>query len=153
MTVASLGGKSRERRRQQMTTLDRVARFLAHSDVVILRAEVAHLGSGAQVGRVLARLVREKKLIRVSMGVYAKTRVNSFTGALTPAATFEEIAADTFRKLGVDVSVGRAAREYNSGKTTQVPVQPVVNTGRRRITRRIAVGSRAVIYERGFSDD
>ncbi|MEZ2354756.1 DUF6088 family protein [Caballeronia sp. RCC_10] len=137
-----------------MTVQDRVARFLEQtSDVVILRAELRHLGSNAQVGRVLARLVRAKILIRVSVGAYAKTRVNKFTGELTPAATFEHIAWETFRKLGIDVSPGRAARDYNSRRTTQVPVQPVVNTGRRRITRQIVVGSRAIIYERGFIDD
>ncbi|SAK91491.1 hypothetical protein AWB78_04927 [Caballeronia calidae] len=136
-----------------MTTFDRVSQFLAHSDVVILRIEVAHLGSVAQVGRVLARLVGEEKLIRVSIGVYAKTRVNKFTGALTPAATFEQIAADTFRKLRIEVLPGRAARDYNSGRTTQIPVEPVVCTGRRRIARRIEVGSRVVIYEKRKSRD
>ena len=137
-----------------MTIHDHVARFFEQtSDAVVLRAELGHLGSNAQVGRVLARLVRAKILIRVSIGAYAKTRVNKFTGELTPAATFEHIARETFRKLGIDVLPGRAARDYNSRRTTQVPVQPVVNTGRCRITRRILVGSRAIIYERGFLDD
>lgn len=115
--------------------------------VVILRSEVASIGSTAQVGRVLAKLVGKGVLVRVSKGVYAKTRINKFTGQLTPAATFESIAAETFRKLGIDVLPGQLAREYNAGKTTQIPMDGVVSTGARRISRKIQVGNRTVKFE------
>ncbi|WP_368623605.1 DUF6088 family protein [Paraburkholderia sp. BR13444] len=62
------------------------------NSVVILRAELAPLGSPAHVTRVLSTLVREGRLVRVSKGVYAKTRINKFSGKLAPAATFETIA-------------------------------------------------------------
>lgn len=116
--------------------------------VVILRSEVAPLGSTAQVGRVLAKLVANGSLVRVSKGVYAKTRLNKFTGRLSPAAPFEAIAAETFRRLGIAVAPGRLAREYNAGTTTQIPMDGVVSTGRRRIRRKIQVGSKAIKYEK-----
>jgi hypothetical protein len=132
-----------------MTLKHKVIRSIRRrKGVVVLRSEVAPLGSAAQVGRVLAKLVGEGTLVRVSKGVYAKTRVNKFTGKLTPAAPFESIAAEAFRKLGIEVSPGSAARDYNEGKTTQIPMTPVVSTGKRRITRKIQVGSRTVKYER-----
>jgi hypothetical protein len=128
---------------------DRIVRSVKQrKGVVVLRSDVAPLGSTAQVGRVLAKLVSEGALVRVSMGVYAKTRRNKFTGKLTVAGTFESIAAETFRKLGIEVSPGRAARDYNAGTTTQIPIMPVASTGRRRISRKIRVGSRSVSYER-----
>ncbi|MDD1790148.1 DUF6088 family protein [Burkholderia gladioli] len=116
--------------------------------VVVLRSEVAPLGSTAQVSRVLAKLVGDGRLVRVSKGVYAKTRINKFTGKLAPAATFESIAAETFRKLHIDVSHGRLAREYNAGTTTQIPMDGVVSTGARRINRKIKVGNRTIKYEK-----
>ncbi|MDR5813835.1 DUF6088 family protein [Caballeronia sp. LZ033] len=116
--------------------------------VVILRSDVAHLGSATQVTRVLAKLVADGRLVRVSIGVYAKTRINKFTGKLAPAAPFETIAAETFRRLGIAITPGRLARDYNAGKTTQVPVDGAVDTGKRRITRKIQVGSKVVKYER-----
>jgi Family of unknown function (DUF6088) len=116
--------------------------------VVILRRDFAGLGSAAQLSRTLAKLVESKALVRVGHGIYAKTRQNRFTGELTPAAPFETIAAQAFRRLGIDVGHGRLAREYNEGKSTQVPVQPVVTTGKRRISRKIRVGSKIVLYER-----
>lgn len=106
------------------------------------------MGSIAQVGRVLAKLVSDGMLVRVSKGVYAKTRVNKFTGKLAPAGTFESIAAETFRKLGIAVEPGKLARDYNAGLTTQIPMDGVVCTGKRRINRRIQVGTRIVTYER-----
>ncbi|MFG6728522.1 DUF6088 family protein [Burkholderia pseudomallei] len=128
---------------------DRLVRYLAQcASVVILRSEVAHLGSPSQVGRALAKLVSEEKLLRVSLGVYAQTRVNKFTGTLMPAAPFETIAAEVFKKLGIAVEPGRLAREYNSGATTQVPVDGAVCTGKRRIRRKIKVGSKTVLYEK-----
>src|SRR5882762_8523795 len=108
---------------------DRIIRSIRQrKGVVVLRAEVAPMGSVAQVGRVLAELVSDGMLVRVSKGVYAKTRVNKFTGKLAPAATFESIAAETFRKLQIEVEPGQLAREYNAGLTTQIPVDGVVCT-------------------------
>ncbi|MCG5078504.1 DUF6088 family protein [Paraburkholderia tagetis] len=131
-----------------MSLEDRILRSIRRrKGVVILRSELAPLGSTAQAGRVLAKLVQDGKLVRVSKGVYAKTRRNRFTGQLAPAAPFETIAAETFRKLRIDVMPGRLAREYNAGTTTQVPMSGVVCTGKRRISRKIRVGNRTVEYE------
>ncbi|SKC68923.1 DUF6088 family protein [Paraburkholderia hospita] len=128
---------------------DRVIRSIARrKGVVILRSELATLGSPAQLSRVLSNLVKTKGLVRVGVGIYAKTRLNKFTRELAPAGTFEEIAAEVFRKLEIHVAHGKLACDYNAGKTTQVPVLAVVDTGRRRITRRISLGSRFITYER-----
>lgn len=128
---------------------DRVTRSIARrKGVVILRSELAALGSPAQLSRVLSNLVRTKRLVRVGVGIYARTRLNKFTHELAPAATFEQIAAEVFLKLEIDVAHGKLARGYNAGKTTQVPMLAVVDTGRRRITRRISLGSRFITYER-----
>ncbi|MGY6154267.1 DUF6088 family protein [Paraburkholderia graminis] len=127
----------------------RVMRSIAQRDgVVVLRSELKHLGSASHLSRVLSNLLRRDMLVRVSLGVYAKTKVNRFTGQRTPAASFERIAAETLRKLGIEVTHGKLAAEYNSGKTTQIPMVPIVKTGKRRITRAIKVGSKRLLYER-----
>ena len=58
--------------------------------VVILRSEVSGLGSQSQLTRVLAKLVATGQLIRVGHGIYAKTRINRYTGRPAPAAELEE---------------------------------------------------------------
>lgn len=133
-----------------MKLKSRVQRSIARrQSVVVLRAELAPLGSAAQLSRVLAKLVSDGALVRVSRGVYAKTKLNRFTGKLAPAAPFEAIAAETLRKLGIEVTPGTLAADYNAGRTTQIPMAPVVHTGRRRITRKIQVGSKRLLFERG----
>ncbi|WP_232256013.1 DUF6088 family protein [Caballeronia glathei] len=121
--------------------------------VVILRSELTKLGGRSQLTRVLATLVAARKLVRVGHGIYAKTKLNKFTGTLMPAAAFESIAAEAFAKIGITVGPGVLAGEYNSGRSTQIPMMPVVTTGRRRITRKIQVGSKRVIYERAGGKD
>ncbi len=105
------------------------------------------MGSTAQVGRVLSRLIDKGKLIRVSKGAFAKTCINKFTGQPMPDGTLEEIGAELFHKLGIELMPSRLVAEYNSGRSTQVPVTSVANTGRRRISRKVTVGTRSVIYE------
>jgi len=134
---------------RKMHMADRVLRSIRRRrSIVILRSDLAHLGSAAQLTRVLAKLVEAQRLVRVGHGLYAKTRRNKFTQRPAPAGTFEQIAAEAFRRLGINIGLGLRAREYNEGLTTQVPMTGVVTTGRRRISRRIQVGKQVVTYER-----
>ncbi|WP_429294716.1 DUF6088 family protein [Paraburkholderia sp. CI3] len=128
---------------------DRVIRSIRRRrSVVVLRSELLSLGSSSQLSRVLLRLAGAGTLARVSHGAYAKTRVNRFTGRLAPAAPFETIAAETLRKLRVEVTHGTLAADYNAGRTTQIPMLPIANTGRRRIGRRIQVGRKTLLCGR-----
>lgn len=131
---------------------NRIRRSISQrADPVILRSDVASMGSASQVGKILSRLIDEGALVRVSKGAFAKARINKFTGKPTPVATLEEIAAVLFRKLKIKVAPSVATLEYNRGKTTQVPMGVVVNTGYRRIRRKITVGNRTVAYENNYS--
>jgi len=114
---------------------------------VILRAEVARMGSPSQVSEALKALQDSGVLVRIGTGVYAKTRKSSVTGATIPAGSLETLAVEALRKLGVTISAGSAALAFNAGRTTQLPGTFVVNTGRRRISRKISVGGRAAAYE------
>jgi hypothetical protein len=105
------------------------------------------MGSASQIGRALARLVEDGRLVRVSKGAFAKTRINKFNGKPAAAGTLEAISAELFGKLGIEIAPSRLVEEYNSGKTTQVPLAATVSTGRRRITRKVTVGNRTLAYE------
>lgn len=117
---------------------------------VIIRAELAGMGSASQVTHALQALRKQGALVRIGTGVYAKTRKSSVTGTTIPAGSLETLATETLKKLGVEVMAGKAAAAYNSGKTTQLPGTFVVNTGSRRISRKITVGGRTVAYENDY---
>jgi len=114
---------------------------------VVLRAELAGMGSASQVTEALKLLQEKGVLVRIGTGIYAKTRKSSVTGATIPAGSLETLAVEALRKLGVTAVAGSGAAAYNAGATTQLPGRFVVNTGNRRISRKIVVGGRTVVYE------
>lgn len=89
-------------------------------------------------------------IVRIGLGIYAKTRKSSATGANVPAGSLETLATEALGKMGVLFSAGRAAAAYNSGATTQLPGSFVVHTRNRRISRKIEVGGRRLVYENDF---
>ena len=117
---------------------------------VVLRAELADLGSPTQVSEALKSLQKRGVLVRIGTGVYAKTRKSSVTGATIPAGSLDTLAVEALKKLGTNVSASKAAVQYNSGGTTQIPGQFVANTGTRRMSRKIEVGGRTVAYESDY---
>ena len=127
---------------------DRMARSIAQRrGVVVLRSEFESLGaSDSQVGRVLRKFVERGKLQRISQGAFVKTRINKFTGTLTPAAPLEVVAKELFSKLNIEVSPPTAVEEYNAGLTTQIPPGGAVRVRGRRISRKVAVAGRVVRY-------
>lgn len=133
-----------------MPTLE--TRLLAALDAlqgpVLLRRDVAALGSARQLSRVLRCLVERGLLVRIGQGIYAKTRRSSVTGAVVPAGSLETLATEALCRLGVPVVEGRAALAFNRGETMQLPGTFTLDTGRRRISRRIVVGGRQLNYER-----
>lgn len=130
---------------------ERLLRSIKQRDSdVVLRSELVKMSSASQLSEALKSLQDKGVLVRIGTGVYARTRRSSVTGATIPAGSLETLATEALRKMGVAVMAGKAAMEYNAGKTTQLPGSFVANTGRRRITRKIAVGGRSVVYENDF---
>lgn len=107
------------------------------------------LGSHSAVQRALAQLIRDGQLVRIGVGVYARTKRSAVTGNVIPVAPMEVLAPEALALFGVEVLASRAYRDYNEGKTAQVPAQFLMNTGKRRITRRLQFKGRGPGYERG----
>lgn len=92
--------------------------------------QLLHLGTRAAVDQALSRLVRRKKLVRVSRGFYAVPTESRF-GPLPPNAgeAIEAIA----RIKGEQIAPAGAAVANALGLTTQVPLRKTyVTTGRTR---------------------
>lgn len=118
-----------------------------HEGIVIFRSDFSKIASYSSISKTLSRLILEGKLIRVSHGIFAKTRINKFTNEPTVAGTIEMVAREIFSKLNIDIFPSKLVKEYNEGKTTQIPMGSIVNTGKRRINRKITVGNSVISYE------
>lgn len=114
---------------------------------VVLRAELAALGSASQVSLALKDLQCEGELVRLGAGVYAKASRDAGTGAVRPQADFETLAREAARKL----KLAAHSKAVNEAEAAQAPPKDrsgsvVLDTGRRRVSRKLALGGRSVAY-------
>jgi len=116
---------------------------------VFLRSDFADLGGYDQVGRALSELVRKKKILKVSQGIYTRARTSPFSGDLLPVRGLSTLV-DALRRIGVKTAPTRLEEDYNAGRTTQVPTGRVIGV-RGRVRRKIGYGETYLSFERARS--
>lgn len=125
--------------RRRGTLRERVeTRIAERRDDVVLPREFSDLGGEDQVLRALRTLVRDGKLVRLGYGVYGRAEVSRLSGRPMLAARggFIDAARQALDKLGVRWEPTEFQRAYNEGRSTQVPVNPVVKV-KGRFARRL----------------
>lgn len=133
----------------KMSTKERMLLSIRRSkDSAFLRKDFERFGEYRQISRSLRELVSDGALLRVGYGTYVKTRPSSLSGNPVPTDTLLNVAFEVMRKLGVKADVGRDAKALREGRSTQVPMLPVVNVGKARVTRKISFGNKTVAYEK-----
>jgi hypothetical protein len=118
-------------------------------DVVFLPREFSKLGGQDQVLRVLRDLTREGRLVRLGYGVYGRAVVSRLSGkpVLYSSTGFIGAARQALNKLGVEWEPTESERAYNEGRSTQVPVNPVVRV-KGRFSRHLRYGNSELVLER-----
>ncbi|VVE24733.1 hypothetical protein PHO31112_03312 [Pandoraea horticolens] len=114
---------------------------------VFLRADFAALGSEAHLSRVLRGLVDAGTIVKLGVGVYAKAKPSALSGNPIPVRPVEVLAPQALKRLGIKTYPSKLVAAYNAGSTTQLPANIVVNTGNRRITRKLGFGRKFIQYE------
>lgn len=128
---------------------NRIEKKLTESkDKVFLRNEFSDMGGYRQVSRALQELVGDGLLIKSGYGIYVKTRKSSITGNPITDISIEQIGFAVMSKLGVNADIGRSARFYRDGLSTQIPMATILDIGKSRIKRKITVGKREIRYEK-----
>ena len=136
--------------RDRKTLREKVETRIARKrDNVFLTREFRDLGGEDQVLRVLRTLVREKRLLRLGYGVYGRAFISSMSGApvLYSPDGFAGAARQALTKLGVPWEPSEAEKAYNEGRSTQVPVNPVVRV-KGRFARQLRYGNTELVLER-----
>ncbi|CBJ39703.1 DUF6088 family protein [Ralstonia pseudosolanacearum] len=135
-----------------MILAERMKRSIARrNDEVFVRSEFAKLGSEAQVSRALKELVTSGVIVKLGVGVYAKAKRSVLSGAAIPVKPVDVLAPIALMKLGVTVYPSKNTQKYNAGETTQIPAGNVLNTGGRRIARKLGFGRQTIRYENNNS--
>jgi len=136
---------------RRQTLRERIEKRIASKagDDVFLPREFADLGGEDQVLRALRGLVRDKRLMRLGYGVYARAIVSRLSGdpILYSANGLLSASRQALDKLGVKWEPTEAERAYNEDRSTQVPVNPVVRV-KGRFSRRLSDGIAELVLER-----
>lgn len=116
---------------------------------VFLTREFTKLGGEDQVLRALRTLVKRGRLVRLGYGVYGRAIVSRLSGKpmLYSPGGFAGVARQALDKLGVEWEPTEAERAYNEGRSTQVPVNPVVRV-KGRFSRHLRYGKSELVLER-----
>lgn len=117
---------------------------------VVLRKDLDDLGSYRQVSRVINKLVEEKKLVKIGMGVYAKSYLSKYSQMPLIKNGADTALREALKRLGVDFEPGRAEKEYNEGRSTQIPVRNIVRL-KSRCRRRIKYKNSELIFEKNVN--
>jgi len=99
--------------------------------------------------RALRKLVDDGRLVRLGYGVYGRATVSSLSGKpmLYSRDGFAGVARQALDKLGVKWEPTEAERAYNEGRSTQVPVNPVVRV-KGRFSRHLRYRNAELVLER-----
>ena len=143
----SVGVSMRRKKTLQERIEGRIAR--KRGEDVFLPREFRDLGGEDRVLRILRLLVREKRLLRLGYGVYGRAVVSRLSGdpILYSRNGFLGAARQALTKLGVAWEPSEAERDYNEGRSTQIPLNPVVRI-KGRFSRRLRDGKQELVLAR-----
>lgn len=113
---------------------------------VVLRQDFLDLGQYEQVGRCLLRLVKEGRLIKIGQGIYVRAVVSPLDEQPTLPKSLNTLTVEAMKKLGIPTSPTAMERDYNEGKTTQVPTGRAIGV-RKRVRRRIEYNGYTMKFE------
>jgi hypothetical protein len=113
---------------------------------IVLRKDIISLNEPRQISRALKALVEDKKLIKLGLGVYAKARESEYLDVPVIRVGFTEACIEVLNRFQVDWEPSQAIKDYNSGKTQQVPARFEVRL-KSRFRRKIAEGNRKLRIE------
>lgn len=121
---------------------------------IIFKSDLAKFGEASTISRCLKQLCEEKKLLRISRGIYAKARPEEFNFRgkeilAVPYVDSMTLYMEVLDRLGVTYELCEAARD-NFGGSTQMPAVCALEVFSSRITRRLSAGGGGLVYERKF---
>lgn len=131
-----------------MRATDRIKRSIAQSKgEVFVRYDFLRFGSHAQISRSLKALEASGLVVKIGTGAWAKAKPSAISGKPIPVRPVDALAPEVLAKLGIKAQPSKRTQAYNAGATTQIPAGSVINTGSKRISRKIGFGKQQVRYE------
>ncbi len=113
---------------------------------VILREDVNSLGEPRQISRALRALTEDGDLVKLGYGVYAKAESSQYLDRPVVRAGFTDACIEVLDRLGIQWEPSQAIKDYNEGKSQQVPAKFEVRL-KSRFRRKLTYGNRKLRVE------
>jgi hypothetical protein len=113
---------------------------------VILRSNLKQLGEPRQISRILKNFTEDGCLVKLGYGIYAKAETSKYTDKPLIKVGFTNAAIEALNRLGIKWQLGKAIKDYNLGKTTQIPARLIIRL-KSRFRGTISDGCRELIFE------
>lgn len=84
--------------------------------------------------------------MRLGKGIYSRAVPSPLDGTPIPPKGVQEIATQALTRLGVKTGLTRLERDYNAGRTTQVPSGQVIGV-KRRVRRQLGYNGILIQFE------
>lgn len=123
------------------------ARLSRRRGDVFLRSDFADIGSYSNVSVALSQVIRSGKLMRLGKGVYSRAVRSPLDGTSIPPRGVTEIGTEALTRLGVKTGPTKLERDYNAGRTTQVPGGQLIGV-KRRVRRKLGYNGMTIQFER-----
>lgn len=94
--------------------------------------------------------IKDKKLVKVGAGVYAKAYLSKYSSIPLIKNGVDLTLRAVLKRIGVAFELGSAEKAYNAGETTQVPVRNIVRL-KSRCRRRIGYKNSELIFEKNIN--
>ncbi|WP_158920960.1 conjugal transfer protein [Acidisphaera sp. S103] len=135
---------------RRMTLRQRIeARIAKRCDDAFLTREFRDLAGERQVLRALRELTEEGKLIRLGYGAYGRAEISPLTNQPMLAGDgFGAVSREVLDKLKIRWEPTTAERDYNEGRSTQVPMTPRVRLRGSRFSRKLRYKTMELTVER-----
>ncbi len=117
---------------------------------VFLRQNFNDLGSYRQVSRALDRLIAQKKIVRIGAGVYAKAYLSPYSDIPLIKGGIDAALREALKCLDIIYESGSLEEEYNTGKSTQIPIRNIVRL-KKRCRRQIGYQNSKLFFENNIN--
>lgn len=114
---------------------------------IILRSDIEALdNSPRQISRALKMLTEDGELIKLGLGVYAKARKSKYIDRPIINGGFTNACIEVLERFNVKWELGRVIKDYNEGRSQQVPANFEVRL-KSRFRRKLTYGTRSLKIE------
>ena len=96
--------------------------------------------------RITGEMIRLGQLLKLGYGIYSRAVKSPLTGQLIPPKGLTTVT-EAVKRLGVETAPTRMERDYNAGRTTQVPTGRVIGI-KGRLRRKLGYNGFTLSFER-----